>query len=114
MTTSDDRRETVPEVRRRGGIRRHGNAFQVRVSAGEDPSTGQRIVLHQTVPIERATTKSGQERAERQARKKADEALTKLLAEADSLKVARTKATLSVLLDKWLPDHEVEPTTRMN
>jgi hypothetical protein len=33
----------TPEVRQRGGIRRHGNGWQARVSAGFDPSTGERI-----------------------------------------------------------------------
>lgn len=40
MTTS----EAPAEGRRRGGIRRHGQGWQARVSAGFDPSTGERIV----------------------------------------------------------------------
>ncbi len=47
VTTS----ETAVGGRRRGGIRRHGPGWQVRVSAGTDPSTGERIVLYRTVPI---------------------------------------------------------------
>ncbi len=38
--------------------------------------------------------------------KEADKLRTRLLAEADSLKVARTKSTLGALLDRWLPQHE--------
>jgi integrase len=34
--------------------------------------------------------------------------------EADSLKVARTKSTFGALLDRWLPQHELDATTRMN
>jgi len=48
---------------------RHGQGWQARVSAGVDPSTGERIVLHETVPIPEAKTKAGRERAEREAYK---------------------------------------------
>lgn len=37
-----------------------------------------------------------------------------LQAEADSLKVARTKATFDALLDRWLAQQELDATTRMN
>lgn len=30
------------------------------------------------------------------------------------MKTARTKTTLDALLDRWLAQHEVDPTTRMN
>ncbi|MGH3707674.1 MAG: hypothetical protein ACRDRQ_06130 [Pseudonocardiaceae bacterium] len=30
------------------------------------------------------------------------------------MKVARTKSTVDALLDRWLAQHEVDPTTRMN
>lgn len=84
--------------------------FQVRVSAGKDPSTGERLVLVDSVPIE----KPGNERSERAAMKEAEKLWTRMLAEADSLRGARTKSTLGALLDRWLPQHEVDPTTRMN
>lgn len=87
-----------------------GASLQVRVSAGDDPSTGDRIVLVEVVPIE----KLGNERSERAAMSQAEKVRTRLLAEADSLRVARTKATVGALLDRWLPKHEVDPTTRMN
>jgi hypothetical protein len=57
----------APLSRRRGGIRRHGQGWQARVSAGFDPSAGERIVLHETVPIPAARTKAAQERVEREA-----------------------------------------------
>lgn len=66
------------------------------------------------MPIAPATTKAARERAEREARRQAEKVLTRLQSEADELKVARTKATLEALLDKWLPQHEIDETTRMN
>lgn len=81
MTTAE-----APVGRRRGGIRRHGQGWQARVSAGFDPSTGERIVLYETVPIPEARTKPARERAEREAYKEAQKVLTRLQAEADALK----------------------------
>ncbi|MCA1677372.1 MAG: site-specific integrase, partial [Actinobacteria bacterium] len=46
--------------------------------------------------------------------REAEKLRTKLLAEADSLKIARTRSTIGALLDKWLPQHEIDATTRMN
>ncbi|HZD16130.1 MAG TPA: hypothetical protein VE196_13615, partial [Pseudonocardiaceae bacterium] len=43
----------APARRKRGSIRRIGASLQVRVSAGDDPSTGDRIVLVEVVPIEK-------------------------------------------------------------
>ena len=96
--------------RKRGSIRRLGNLLQVRVSAGKDPATGERLVLVDSVTIE----KPGSERSERAAQKEAEKVLTRLQAEADSLKVARTKSTFGALLDRWLRQHELDATTRMN
>ena len=53
------------------------------------PSTGERIILTDSVPIEMP----GNTRSERAARKEAEKVRTKLLANAGALKVARTKAT---------------------
>ena len=114
MTSTEDRQHEVREPRRRGSVRRHGNGFQVRVSAGIDPSTGERIVLYETVQIAPARTKAARERAERDVHKEAEKILARLQVEADSLKAARTKSTLGGLLERWLPQHEVDPTTRMN
>lgn len=98
------------KARSRGSIRRMRDRVQVRVSAGQDPSTGERIILVDSVPIE----KPGNERSERVALREAEKLRTRLLADADALKVARTKATVGALLDRWLAQHELDPTTRMN
>lgn len=95
-------------MRQRGSIRRRARCWEVRVSAGEDPSTGERIVLVDSVPIE------GQgEKAERAAYREAEKIRTKLLTDADELKVARTKATVGALLERWMVQHQIDPTTRM-
>lgn len=78
------------------------------MSAGEDPSTGERIILVDSVMIETP----GNARSERAALKEAEKLRTKLLADADALKVARTKATVGVLLERWTAQHEIDPTTR--
>lgn len=98
----------APVSRQRGSIRRRARCYEVRVSAGEDPSTGERIVLVESVEIQ------GQgERAERAAYREAEKLRTKLLADADALKVGRTKATVGALLERWMEQHEIDPTTRM-
>jgi integrase len=56
----------------------------------------------------------GDRKAEQAAYREAQKVLTRLQGEADSLKVARTKSTFGALLDRWLPQHEVDATTRMN
>jgi hypothetical protein len=68
--------EAAPTRRRRGSIRPHYGGYQARVSAGVDPATGERIILHETTAT----------------RREAEKALTRLLADADALKTARTKA----------------------
>src|SRR5690349_7488372 len=95
--------------RTRGNIRRMRDRVQFRVSAGEDPSTGERIILVDSVPIEIP----GNARSERAAMKEAEKLRTKLLADADALKVARTKATVGALLERWMAQHQIDPTTRM-
>ena len=101
-------RSDAPVTRSRGSIRRRARCFEVRVSAGQDPSSGERIVLVDSVAIE------GQgERAERAAYREAEKRRTKLLSDADELKVARTKATVGALLERWMQQHEIDPTTRM-
>jgi hypothetical protein len=88
--------EASPAPRRRGSIRPHYGGFQARVSAGIDPSTG-----------------SGSSSTRRSRRREAERALTRLLAEADAWKSARTKASFGALLDRWLAGHEVAITTRV-
>lgn len=85
-----------------------GTGLQVRVSAGKDAVTGERIILVETVQVE----KPGNDRAERAAAAEAERVRTRLLAEADNLKVARTRSTLGVLLDRWMSQHDIEQTTR--
>jgi len=97
------------KARSRGNIRRMRDRVQVRVSAGEDPSTGERIILTDSVPIE----VPGNARAEREALKAAEKLRTRMLADADELKVARTRATVGALLERWMAQHEIDPTTRM-
>lgn len=98
----------APVNRQRGSIRRRARCYEVRVSAGDDPSNGERIVLVESVEIQ------GQgERAERAAYREAENLRTKLLADADALKVGRTKATVGALLERWMEQHEIDPTTRM-
>jgi hypothetical protein len=46
-----------PTKRRRGSVRPHYGQFQARVSAGLDPVTGERIILHETVATEREAEK---------------------------------------------------------
>lgn len=102
----------VPEpakARSRGNIRRMRDRVQVRVSAGEDPSTGERIILTESVPIDIP----GNARSERAALKEAEKLRTKMLADADELKVARTRATVGALLERWMAQHEIDATTRM-
>lgn len=78
------------------------------MSAGLDPSTGERIVLYETVPIADAQSKSARDRAEREAYKEAEKILTRLQAETDALKVGRTKATVGALLERWMIGFMVE------
>jgi integrase len=95
-------------TRQRGSIRRRARCWEVRVSAGQDPSTGERIILVDSVPIE-----GPGEKAERAAYREAEKIRTRLLTDADELKVARTKATVGALLERWMAQHEIDPTTRM-
>ena len=88
--------EAAPTRRRRGSIRPHYGGYQARVSAGVDPATGERIILHETTATRRG----------------AEKALTRLLAEADALKTARTKASFGHLLDLWFSQHEVGVSAR--
>ncbi|MBN9736475.1 hypothetical protein PP1_015755 [Pseudonocardia sp. P1] len=79
------------------------------MSAGEDSSTGERIVLCESVDIEGTG-----DRAEKAAYREAEKVRTRLLADADELKVARTKATVGGLLERWMAQHEIDPTTRVS
>lgn len=78
------------------------------MSVGEDPLTGERIVLTESVVID-----GDGDRAEKAAYREAVKVRTRLLADADELKVARTKATVGALLERWMQQHEIDATTRM-
>lgn len=86
-----------PVARQRGSIRKPGAGCQLRVTAGEDPASA-----------------SCSPRQRRRSRRPSGPArgCSPLLAEADALKTARTKASLGYLVDRWLAAHEVEVTTR--
>ncbi|HZC72797.1 MAG TPA: hypothetical protein VE442_19025, partial [Jatrophihabitans sp.] len=83
-------------ARGRGTVRKHGAGYQVRVPGGVDPVTGERLTLHGKAPTF----------------KEAEKLRTKLLSEADSFRSARTNATLGYLLDRWLPQHDVDGHTK--
>ncbi|OLL76447.1 putative ABC transporter ATP-binding protein [Pseudonocardia sp. Ae168_Ps1] len=62
----------------------------------------------------RAWTSRAPETARRRRRtSEAEKVRTRLFADADELKVARTKATVGALLERWMAQHEIDPTTRM-
>ena len=82
--------------RSRGTVRKHRAGYQVRVSAGTDPVTGERLRLQGTAPTMR----------------EAERLRTKLLGEADTFRSARTNASLGYLMDRWLPQHDVDENTR--
>lgn len=69
----------------RGHIRKRGNRYQVIVSGGFDDA-GNRIQLSASAPT----------------KKDAEKERTRLLAQVDAGRVARTRDTFSVLLDRWL------------
>jgi integrase len=94
VTSTEDRKK--PGKWGRGTVRKHHGGYEVRVSAGTDPVTGRRMVLNGTAPTVR----------------EAEKLRTKLLAEADAFKSSRTNASLGYLLDRWLPQHDVDENTR--
>lgn len=83
--------------RQRGSIRPHRSGFQIRVTAGVDSATGERIVLCETAATER----------------EAEKVRTRLLAQADALTTAHSKASFGYLLDAWFPNHDVGPSTKV-
>ncbi|WAL63755.1 tyrosine-type recombinase/integrase [Amycolatopsis cynarae] len=89
------------ESRRRGNIRQRGNSLQVRVYAGVDPVTGKPSYLTETV--------KGTDRA---AKKRAEKAMTKLLAQADQQRSASTSVSLGYAIDEWLRNTDIQATTR--
>ncbi|GGP42087.1 tyrosine-type recombinase/integrase [Saccharothrix coeruleofusca] len=86
--------------RKRGRIEERGSSLRVKVYAGIDPVTGKRVYLNETVP--------GTDRA---ARKKAEKALTRLLAEADAQRAPTSSVTLAYTINEWLKASELEDST---
>jgi len=97
----------VPVKRQRGSIRRRARCYEVRVSAGDDPSTGERIVLVESVDIE-----GYGERAERAAYREAEKVRTRLLNQVDEKRNPRTRATVNQLMDRYLELVKIGDTTR--
>ena len=87
--------------RKRGRIERRGNALRVRVYAGDDPVTGRRVYRSETVPG-----------ADRAAQRRAEKALTRLLAEVNAQRAPTSTVTLAYVLAEWLRTVELEDTTR--
>ncbi|MEV6603881.1 site-specific integrase [Kutzneria sp. NPDC051319] len=87
--------------RQRGGIEQRGDTLRVSVYAGLDPVTGKRVYLRETVP---GTDKAAEKRAEK--------ALTRLLAQVDAQRVPETSVSLSHAIDEWMRVNEIEATTR--
>ena len=75
-------------------------SYRVRVYAGLDPLTKKRHYLTEVVP------------AGPKAAKLAEKARTRLLSEVDEQHSARTNATVSQLLDRYLEVLKIEDTTR--
>ena len=82
--------------RARGSIRRRGNSLQVLVYAGVDPLSGQRMYLSESTTDEN----------------EARRILSRLQAEVDEQRNAKTRAPLGVAMDEWLKVHDVEENTR--
>lgn len=82
--------------RGRGSIEQRGNSLRVKVYAGTDPVTGKRLYLTES------TTDA----------KEAEKILTRLQAEVDKQRNARTRATFGYAVDKWLQLHDVEASSR--
>ncbi|MGQ0482238.1 MAG: tyrosine-type recombinase/integrase [Pseudonocardia sp.] len=83
------------DQRQRGQIRQRGGSFLVSVYAGVDPLTGKRIYLNESASTQAAAKKL----------------LTKLCAQVDEQRHARTRTPLSEALGSWLRTHEAEATT---
>lgn len=83
-------------ARGRGSIERRGNSLRVKVFAGWDPVTKKRLYLTESTTDE----------------KEAERILTRLLADADKRRNARTRATFGYAIDKWFELHDVEASSR--
>jgi integrase len=84
------------KARNRGEIERRGNSFRIKVYAGVDPITGKRLYLTESTTDE----------------KEAERIRTRLLAEVDEERHARSKGTFRVAMMDWLRLAELVPDTR--
>lgn len=75
-------------------------ALRVKVYAGDDPLTGRRHFLRETIP------------AGPTAAREAEKARTRLLNQVDEQRNPRTRATVNQLMDRYLELLDVEVTTR--
>lgn len=92
-----------PQKRPRGMIDTLPSGSQrVRVYAGIDPVSGERHYLTEVIP------------PGPQAAKLAEKARTRMLAEVDERRNARTKATVNQLLDRYFELLDAEPNTQEN
>ena len=90
-----------PRTRRRGRVRRlPSGSLQVTVYAGEDPLTGKRIDLSETVP------------AGTNAAKEAEKVRGRLLNQVDEQRNPRTSATMNQLMNRYIEVIDVDRTTR--
>jgi integrase/DNA-binding transcriptional regulator YhcF (GntR family) len=90
-----------PRRRQRGEIEvLKSGALRVKVYAGEDPLTGRRHFLRETIP------------AGPNAAREAEKARARLLNQVDEGRNPRTKATVNQLMDRYLDVLDVDVTTR--
>jgi integrase len=82
--------------RQRGSIRPHGNGFQIRVYAGQDPLTGRRLDL-----VGQAATPEAAEKVR-----------TRLLAQVDEQRHPKRKITVGKALEQWMDVARIEESTR--
>ena len=82
--------------RSRGTIRKHRAGYQVRVSAGTDPVTG-------------SGSGSG---GTASTMKEAEKLRTKVLGEADTFRGVPSECSHGYMLDRWLPQHDIDENTR--
>jgi integrase len=91
----------LDEARRRGAIRERGRSIQVRVSAGQDPVTGKRLYLTETIP--------GTDKA---AYRKADKVLVRFLRRLDVARTVESAVSFREASSEWLKSTELEESTR--
>ena len=90
-----------PRTRRRGRVRQlPSGSFQVTVYAGDDPLTGKRIDISETIP------------AGPDAAALAEKARVRLLNQVDEKRNPRTAATVDQLMDRYIEVIDVDRTTR--